>query len=190
MILFEKAGWLALCSLLIAVFVFTGCVGKPSSKSENSEKELIIPDFPTAKEQFEFASHFQNNQLIVPELKRRRLQMAKIGQYYQRVLTNFPNDPEYVPMTYLELGDCAAQSDAFDMAIGYYQKAQASTRDDFVHARSQFSIGRIYDTQERYVEAKNIYKSIMDRYGTNQSGRIRDVVKRSAQMYVTVHEKK
>ncbi len=184
------AAALLISLLVVSTTVITGCTDKLNFKGKKSESELVIPDFPTAEDQFQFAKIFQNSQLIAPELDRRRLQMEKIGQYYQRVLINFPNDPEYVPMTYLELGDCAAQSDAFDLAISYYQKAQAATRDEFTTARSQYSIARIYDTQQRYVEAKTIYKSIMDQYGKSESGRVRDVVGRSAKLYMTVHEKK
>lgn len=176
--------------IILTATLFSGCTDKLGSKGSKSENELIIPDFPSAKDQFQFAKMYQNSQLIAPELDRRRLQMNKIAQYYQRVITNFPNDVEYVPMTYLELGDCAAQSDELDLAISLYQKAQASTTDHFIHVRSQYSIGRIYDTQGRHVEAKSIYKGIMDRYGKSESGRIRDVVSRSANLYMTVHEKK
>lgn len=181
---------LLLAMVIASPAFFTGCTDKLSFKGSKNEKELVIPDFPTAKDQFEFAKVYQGSQLIAPELDRRRLQMNKIGQYYQRVIKNFPNDPDYVPLTYLELGDCAAQSDAFDLAISYYQKAESSTQADFIKARAQYSIGRIYDTQKRYSDAKVIYKGIMDNYGKTDSARVRDVVARSAKLYMTVHEEK
>jgi len=165
---------------------FPGCTGKLSGSAKVDEKALVIPDFPTANEQFQYAKFYQNSQLISPELDRRRDQMLKIGQCYNRVLTNFPNDSVYVPLTYLELGDCAAQSDEFPKAIEFYQQAGASSQDDFVQSRSQYSIARIYNIQGKYEEAKAIYKSIIDRYGKTESGRTRDVVKRSAQLYYQV----
>lgn len=168
----------------------TGCVGKLSRNSTTDENELIIPDFPTAQQQFQFARMYQNNQLIAPEIDRRRVQMRKIGECYQRVLTNFPGDTTYVPLTYLELGDGAAQSDELDLAIDYYQQAGTRSQDEFVQARSQYSIARIYDTKGQFTEAKAMYKNILDRYGQSESGKVRDVVNRAAQLYVQVHEKK
>jgi tetratricopeptide (TPR) repeat protein len=179
---------LLLLLLFVGTITFTGCTGRIGGNK--AEKELVIPDFPSAKEQFQFAKMYQGSQLVQPELERRRVQMNKIGQYYQRVLVNFPNDPEYVPLTYLELGDCAAQSDEFDLSISYYQKAQAGSQNEFINARSQYSIARIYDSQGRYVDAKAIYKRIMDQYGKTENGRVRDVAARSAKLYMTVHEKK
>lgn len=168
-----------------------GCSTKSVfSKKSSQEQELVIPDFPTAQQQFQFAKVYQNSALIAPELDRRRVQMDKIGQYYQRVLTNFPSDPNYVPLTYLELGDCAAQSDYFDQALQYYEQANAVSQDEFVQARSKYSIARIYDTTGRHVEAKAIYKGIMDTYSRTESGRVKDVVERAARNYVQVHEVK
>lgn len=178
-------------ALAVGLIGLPGCAGKLGvGKDKSDENALVIPDFPTAKEQFQFARIYQNSQLIAPELNRRQLQMQKIGECYQRVLTLFPNDSVYVPLTYLELGDCAAQSDQFDMALNYYQQAGASSQDDFVQARSQFSIARIYDTQRRYEEAKAIYKNIIERYGKSESGKVQEVVARSKGLYVQVHEKK
>jgi len=172
--------------ILVLTTLFSGCSGKLSGSAKVDEKALVIPDFPTANEQFQYAKFYQNSQLISPELDRRRNQMMKIGQCFNRVLINFPNDTVYVPLTYLELGDCAAQSDEFLKAIEFYQQAGASSQDDFVQARSQYSIARIYNIQGKYEEAKAIYKSIIDRYSKSESGKVRDVVKRSAQLYYQV----
>lgn len=171
-----------------AVLTLPGCAGKMGAGKKSDENALVIPDFPTAKDQFQFARMYQNSQLIAPELERRRGQMAKIGECYQRVITNFPNDQTYVPLTYLELGDCAAQSDELQMALSYYEKANAASQDDFVKARAQYSTARIYDIQKRYEEAKAIYKSIMEQYGKSESGKVRDVVNRSAQLYFKVQD--
>jgi tetratricopeptide (TPR) repeat protein len=170
--------------------MLSGCAGKLGiGKNKTDENALVIPDFPSADEQFKFARMYQNAQLIAPELDRRRLQMQKIGECYHRVITNFPNDSVYVPLTYLELGDCAAQSDEFDMAVNYYQQAAARSQDDFVLARSQYSIARIYDSKGRFEEAKAMYKDIIEKYGKSESGKVRDVVTRAGQLYVKVHEK-
>ncbi len=172
-----------------AVTGLTGCAGK-LGKQQVDENALVIPDFPSAKEQFQFAKMYQGSQLIAPELDRRRLQMDKIGECYHRVLTNFPNDTVYVPLTYLELGDGAAQSDQLDKAISYYQQALSSSSDEFIQARGKYSIGRIYDTKGQFEQAKAVYKGIIDEFGKSESGKVRDVVNRAAQLYVTVREKK
>lgn len=170
----------------------TGCGGntKMAEKNKVVETELVIPDFPTAKEQFMFAKMFQSSQVTNPELEKRRVQMNKVTQYYGRVIKNFPNDQTYVPLTYLELGDCAALSDDLQGAIQYYQQAQSASNDDFVQVRSQYSIARIYDTLERFEEAKAIYKRLMEQYRGTESGRVKDVLKRCYERYMMVQEKK
>lgn len=167
--------------------VLAGCAGKAGGGSSKvAEEELVIPDFPDARTQFNFAKTYQANQLIMPDLDRRRVQMTKIAQCYHKVLQNFPNDPVYVPLSYFELGDCAAQSDDFAGAIGFYQRAQSVSQEEFVQARGTFSIARIYGLQGRHEEAKALYKSIMDRFSKSESGRVRDVVTRAAQQYYKV----
>lgn len=186
-----------LAVLLLVIFLpgmvitnFVGCAGKGVLKDKEKAKELVIPDFPVAREQFRFAKMYQDSQILRPELDRRRIQMNEVSQYYQRVLVNFPNDATYVPLTLLELGDCAAQSDNFESALSFYQQAMSKSQDEFIQVRSKYSIARIYDTTGRYVEAKQIYKGIMEDYVKSESGRVRDVVQRSAKLYMQVHEVK
>ena len=170
----------------LSLVALSGCTGKVTGSANVNEQEMVIPDFPDAQRQFAFAKAYQGSLLIAPELKRRRDQMAKVAQCYNKVISNFPNDTNYVSLTYLELGDCSAQSDDMAGAISYYQKAAQVSQEDFIQARSQFSIGRIYNMQEKYVEAKAIFKGIMDTYGNTQSARVKDVVQRSAQLYYQV----
>lgn len=165
---------------------FTGCAGKASGTAKVEESELVIPDFPDAKTQFNFAKTYQNSMIVAPDLARRKGQMAKSMQCYQRVITNFPNDTVYVPLTYLEMGDCEAQSENVAGAIAYYERAQSSTSDEFVQSRAQYSIARMYNVVGRYAEAKAMFKTVMDSFGNSTSGRVRDVVKRSAAMYYKV----
>jgi tetratricopeptide (TPR) repeat protein len=170
--------------------MMAGCAGKMLGRNADPQQsQLVIPDFPTAQEQFAFAKAYQGSQITSPELDKRRVQMDKVGQYYNRVLVNFPNDPQYVPLTYLELGDCAAQSDYFDKSIQAYQQAMSISQDEFIQVRAQYSIARIYDSMGRYVDAKAIYKRLIDEHKTTESGRVKDVLKRAYQRYMTVQEK-
>lgn len=167
-----------------------GCGDKMRVGQHNSEaeKNLVIPDFPTAREQFAFAKMYKQGILTSPELKKRREQMDKLAQYYNRVLINFPGDTTYVPLTYLELGDCAAQSDYLDQAIQAYQHAMSISQDEFIRVRAMFSIARIYDVQKRFVEGKALYKQIVDEHKNTESGRVKDVVRRAYEQYLVVQE--
>jgi tetratricopeptide (TPR) repeat protein len=180
----------AAAATVVLICGMGGCAGKMLGRhSDPSETQLVIPDFPTAKEQFAFARAFQGGQITSPELEKRRGQMDKVAQYYNRVLVNFPNDPVYVPLTYLELGDCAAQSDYLDKAIQAYQHAMSISQEEFIQVRAQYSIAHIYDAQGRHVEAKQIYKRIIDQHKNSESGRVKDVLKRAYQRYMKVQEK-
>lgn len=178
-----------MAAMLAGMFIFVGCAGGLKRGDKQAETQLVIPDFPTAKEQFTFAKAFQAGQVLSPELERRRGQMEKVAQYYNRVLVNFPNDSNYVALTWLELGDCAAQSDYFDRSIQAYQQAMRASQDEFIQVRAQYSIARMYDAQGRFAEAKAIYKRLMDEHKTSDSGRVRDVLKRCYEQYIIVHEK-
>lgn len=175
--------------MLAGMVILSGCAGGLKRGESEADTQLVIPDFPTAKEQFAFAKAYQAGQVLSPELERRRGQMEKVAQYYNRVLINFPNDTNYVALTWLELGDCAAQSDYFDRSIQAYQQAMRVSQDEFIQVRAQYSIARMYDALGRYAEAKSIYKRLMDEHKTSQSGRVRDVLKRCYEQYVIVHEK-
>lgn len=168
-----------------------GCGGKMRVGQHNAEaeKDLVIPDFPTAREQFAFAKMYKQGILTSPDLKKRRGQMDKLAQYYNRVLINFPNDTTYVPLTYLELGDCAAQSDYLDQAIQAYQHAMSLSQDEFIKVRGMYSIAQMYDIQERFVEGKALYKRIVDEHKSTEDGRVKDVVRRAYQRYLVVQEK-
>lgn len=184
-----KSTVVILLASAMLLLCFSGCGGFKVGKRNASEKELVIPDFPTVKEQFAFAKMFQSSLFTAPELDRRRTQMDQVAQYYNRVLINFPNDPTYVPLTYLELGDCAAQSDYFDKAIQAYQHAMSLTQDEFVQVRAQYSIARMYDTQGRFEEGKAIYRRLIEQHKNTESGRVKDVLQRAYQHYITVQQK-
>lgn len=173
--------------------IFSGCAtisSNSSSSRSKTEEALVIPDFPTAKEQYAFANVYKGMQLVNPELSKRRVQMDKISQCFQKVITNFPNDAEFVAMSILELGDAAVQAERLDSAEQYYRQAIASfPNDKYVQARAIYTLGRVQDLRKDFSGAKPYYKQVMDTFSKEESRRIQEIVQRASVMYYQVHDK-
>lgn len=178
-------------AVLGSSLILSGCatVGSQSSTSKKTEEALVIPDLPSAKEQYAFANVYKSMQLINPELSKKRVQLDKISQCYQKVITNFPNDTEFVSLSILELGDASVQAEYLDKAEQYYNQALTSYPNDrYIQARAIYTLGRVQDIRKNYAAAKPYYKKVMDTFATDQPQRIREIAQRANVMYYQVHE--
>jgi tetratricopeptide (TPR) repeat protein len=155
----------------------------------NEPSKLVIPDYPTAKEQYQFALIYERSQFLAPEMPRRKEQVKKVCQCYQRVIDDFPQDGTYAPRAYLQLGDCAMKVSQAEEAMQYYRTVLAmAPNDEYLQARALFSMAQVYDSKKEYETGKTIYKDVMDRFGTSSNGGVRSVVSAASSMYYTVHE--
>jgi len=156
-----------------------------------AEKKLVIPDYPTAKDQYNFAEMYKGSQVLTGDAARRKQQMSKAAQCYQRVVDRFPEDVNFTPRAIVDLGDCAAQSQDYKVALTHYNRAISGYPDnEYVVARSMCAIGMIQDKREEHEAAKATYKDIIDRFSNSRSMAVRDLVKRASVLYFKVHEKK
>ncbi len=179
--------------LFVILLPIMVCLGAPAliGAAPKASEKLVIPDYPTSKDQYMFASMYEQNQITGSNIKQRKEQLGKVAQCYERVVNRFPEDQTFTPRAVLELGDCAAQSSDFNKAKSLYNSAMQNYPDDeYIQARAMCAVGLIQDLEKDHEGAKATYKEIMDRYGNSRSGAVREIVKRASTLYFKVHEVK
>jgi tetratricopeptide (TPR) repeat protein len=150
---------------------------------------LVIPDYPSAKDQYNFAMMYQKTQFMSAEAAEKKQQIDKIAQCYQRVIDNFPRDTEFTPRAVLQLGDCQAMLMQADKALMYYRTVlNDCAEDEYLHARALFATGQMMDMKKDYVGGKAIYKEVMDRFSNSSNPTVREITKRASVLYFQVRE--
>jgi tetratricopeptide (TPR) repeat protein len=173
---------------LIGIVALAACSALDRSKQSNAPM-LVIPDFPTAEEQYQFAFRYQGTQILSMDRDKRSVQFAKIVQCYEKVVQNFPSDVKHTPLARLAIADTLSKQGQFPQATAHYEAIMRDyPSNEYVQARATFSIGRIHDRTGNHQLAKDTYRQIMDRYGNSRSRAVHDVVKRASTLYHMVQE--
>lgn len=165
---------------------------KNESKNKNAqETELVIPDLRTAKEQFAYATRYE--QIIMgfvnPDKKKKKVQMDKVRQVHEAVIRNFPNDQEYTPLSKLTLADCQGHLGNYDKAIEMWQQTISEyPNNELIQCRGMFSIARAYELDGQFVKSKAIDKEIVDRFGGSTNPRIRQYASNAQTSYLRTRE--
>lgn len=176
--------------ILVSAFLLNGCASI-SPVAGGAESELIIPDFPTAKEQYGFAVLFKDSMITAIDKSRREKQVARLSQCYGRVISAFPEDPTYTPLARLEIADALRSIDETRKARSQYEELlHAYPENEYIQARAMFSIGRVLDQAGDYQEAKNYYKRVHEEFSESSSGAVLDIVKRADSLYYSIRETK
>lgn len=155
------------------------------------EKQLVIPEFPSAQEQYRFATLFKDATIPAVDKNRRREQLNRLSQCYERVVRQFPDDPTYTPLARLEIADAARAAEEPRNALRQYQEILADyPENEYVQARALYSIGRTLDDVKEYEEAKSYYRRVHDEFVDSSSPAVRDIVKRADRLYYSIRETK
>lgn len=174
--------------LVLMVVGLTGCASIGAGGGAD-EKQLVIPDFPTAKEQYGFAVLFKDAMIPSTEPGKRASQISRMRQCYERVVSNFPDDATYTPLARLEIADGFRTIGDVKKARSQYEEILEQFPDnEYVAARAHFSIGRILDQTGQPAEAKAVYHQVHEDYANSSSGAVRDIVKRADRLYYSVRE--
>ncbi|MGI8905075.1 MAG: tetratricopeptide repeat protein [Candidatus Sumerlaeaceae bacterium] len=173
----------------ILALLFCCCWCGNAVAAKETEKKLVIPDYPCAKDQYNFALMYEKAQFMSTVPEQRRQQMIKIAQCYQRVIDSFPQDLEFTSRALLQIGDCHAKISEPYQAIRYYEVVlNSASEDEYLQARALFSVAQMHDAKKEYEAAKHVYKEVMDRYGTSGNAAVRDLTKRASMLYFQVRE--
>lgn len=183
--------YLALFSIGVLVALsLGGCASIPFGGA-STENQLVIPEFPSAKEQYGFATLFKDSTIPATDENRREVQVSRLTQCYDQVVQKFPDDPTYTPLARLEMADAARSIAQLKDAQRQYNEILADyPGNEYVQARSLYSIGRTLDSLHDYEEAKIYYRRVHDEYADSSSAAVRDIVKRADRLYYSVRETK
>lgn len=153
--------------------------------------ELVIPDLPSAKEQYGFAVMYQRSLIIPAEPKRRGEILQRCILCHERVIKNFPDDQIYTPLSYVEIADCVAGQSNYKKALQMYTAAmQKYPQNDFLQARCLFYIARCQDRMGNFEYAKQLYKQFLDTYRDSKEPNVQQMLKRAQTAYYQVRERK
>ncbi|MCX7718100.1 MAG: tetratricopeptide repeat protein [Candidatus Sumerlaeaceae bacterium] len=151
--------------------------------------ELVIPDFPTAREQYSYAASFQRAQVLSTDRKKRDAQLERIASVHARVVQLFPDDRVFTPLSELAIADCRASQDRQQEAIAAFQRVvQRHPENDYIQARGLYSIARSMDRLGQYEQAKGIYRQVMERYANSEKEIVRIIGKKAQANYLQVRE--
>ena len=174
-----------LLTALVSCVILPGCsaMARPK-KAPAEEQRLIIPDYPTPKDQYNFARVYQASQIKANDSKRLSAQYDKAIQAYKKVIELFPADEQFTPLAMLNWGDCVGmQGDLAGARAIYKDAAERWPTLDLIQARANYSTARTLDQEKRFEEGKVIYKLLMDRYGNSESPAVRQIAKLSSEYY-------
>ena len=177
--------------LLGACVCFSACSSHTAKTPVVQDKDLVIPDLPSAKEQFGYAVTYQRSQVLSTTPERRKSQFDKMILCFERVIRNFPQDEAHTPLAKLSVADCVANKGDWQTAIKSYQRiAQEYAGTEFVRARAEFSIAKAYDWTGKYSEAKNGYRDFISQYEKSQNASVQEMVKQAKLEYFQAREEK
>jgi tetratricopeptide (TPR) repeat protein len=154
------------------------------------QRKLVVPDFQTAKEQYQYALALHNSMVPSVDKQRRRIQLDRIIQCYSKVVENFPDDRVHTPVAYVTIAEAYAELGQDTKAEMMYREAMQRWSDnDYIVARCMFDIATSLDKQKRFSESQQLYKEIMERFKDSQKPGVSDIVARAqGRYYVTKEE--
>jgi tetratricopeptide (TPR) repeat protein len=172
---------------VLACILACGC--SMVKKDTPPETRLVIPDYNTVAEQYEFAATFAKKLPPSVHKETRARQLRQQIQAYEKVVQSYPADTQFTPVAYLEIGDCYGSMGDYTRAREYYQAAPQRWPDnEFVRARSMYSYAKVLDAERNYTESKQVYKQVMDEFGKSGDSRIKQIVQRASAAYYTLRE--
>ncbi|MCX7626450.1 MAG: tetratricopeptide repeat protein [Candidatus Sumerlaeaceae bacterium] len=181
---------------LVATVLFVANVLFPSGgyafswrKNTTEQRKLVVPDFRTAKEQYQYAVALHNSMIPSVDKTRRRQQLDRIIQCYSKVVENFPDDTVHTPVAYVTIAEAYAELGQDTKADMMFREAmQRWSANDYVMARCMFDMATSLDKQKRFSESQQLYKEIMERFKGSQKPGVADIVARAQARYYVAKE--
>jgi tetratricopeptide (TPR) repeat protein len=162
-----------------------------------------IPDFPTAREQYQYAESVYSRARPLPiENPHERWRITEVESPYfeapltryrerdyqrfigafERVVSRFPEDAEFTPIAMVRLGEFYhLTGDHFMAASRYNDVLDHHSDDEVLSAAALFGLARVQMSQQQFTEAQRCYQLLIERHRDSQNPRIIDLVGRAAQ---------
>jgi TolA-binding protein len=161
-----------------------------------------IPDFPTARQQYEYATAlFEVTEPLPPERDRGPWNNQENNPYndaltpryrerdyrnfihaFEKVPERFPTDTDFRPLAMIRLGEFHHLLGEYTPAVTYYRSVISEFPDDnFLQATGLFGLGRVKMGQSQYGEANRIFMRLLQDHGTSEVPQIVELCERARQ---------
>ncbi|AXA35539.1 MAG: tetratricopeptide repeat protein [Candidatus Hydrogenedentota bacterium] len=179
--------------LLITCLILTvsGCSlsSWETKQIKREDTKLVIPDFDNAKDQYTFATAYQQATILSTDRAKRKVQLDKIIQCHTKVVENFPNDRTYTPLSFLAIAAAKAGQEKYGEARSLFQEAMQKWPDnDYVQAQALFAIAQTYASERKFSQAQELYRQVIERFKDNPTSGVQRIVANARALYYTVKE--
>lgn len=130
------------------------------------KSNYVVPEMSSAQEQYALAyDAYRNAEAFYGKSDKKDAACEEAIEAFRAVGKNFPDDTEYRPLAELMLGRCELIRQNFKAAATAYEKALAHNPDSVpVQQVGLYELGVALDGQGKYEEAKEAYRTYIERY--------------------------
>lgn len=154
------------------------------SLSFSCGKKVYIPEYNTAKEQYEFAKLEKDKNLIIVDKDKRKEKYEAVVLAFKKVITKFPEDKEYCPLAMISIGDSYRLIDEYAKGAESYEEAlKLYGNMEDIKPFALYGAALCYDHLKDFTKAQYYYKTILDNYENSDKKEIQDLVKRTKDKY-------
>lgn len=137
------------------------------------EEDIVVPDYPTAREQAEVAQiqYKRSRRAYEKTLKKDELEKTAAG--FQKVLTNFPENRVYTPACAILLGNIFMEMEKYKKAESVFKSAIDNYQDiDDIHSGALFGMANCLGRQNQIEEENQYYRRLIEGYSTSNNPEI------------------
>lgn len=153
---------------------------------------IIIPDYPSATEQYLFAKKQKETAFLSPSRETKRADQIKSAILaFERVTERYPDDLRVTPMAWMDLGDMHLHNKDYREAIRHYEIVLQKYPDqDEVVCKSLFGLGRSHDGLKNFEKALDYYKQCFERFENDKRTPLAMIGRQAKQSYGRIRVKK
>ncbi len=153
---------------------------------------IIIPDYPSATEQYLFAKKQKETAFLAPSRDtKRKEQITAAIMAFERVIERYPDDLRVTPLAWMDLGDMYLHNKDYKEAVKNYETVlqKYPDQDDAV-CKSLYGMGRAYDGLKDYEKALDYYKQCFERFENDKNQLLAMLGRQARQSYGRIRIKK
>lgn len=164
-----------------AIFALSGCFWK--------SKEFVIPEMPSAREQYDVAyTSYRKAEGVIVKTDQRKDAITEAETAFKMVISRFPNDVGFTPRADLMLGRCQMLREDFGKAANQYRTILERYPDNKeIQAVGLYELGLALDGDKQYAEAKKAYRQMIERFSSEKDTVIQDYLSLARRRYRAIH---
>ena len=152
------------------------------------QTEVVIPEQPTAQEQYDFAlQQFTEYSGLLMRSSQREEYARRAETAFQMVIDRFPQEKHLVARSELFIGMIWKQRGKERKALGIMEDLlEKHPSDDDIQIRALYEIGLLLDDLGKHRQAKDYYDKVVKRFGQSQKPEYRAIVTECRSRYQRV----